>query len=130
MDTTAHATPLLDRPGFNKLLILIAAATWGLSFVVMKDLVDKLPVFYLLSVRYALASVIMVLASRRKLAQALRSTRTIKLGLLMGVLNFAAYSVQTMGLTLTTPGKNSFFTGCYCVMVPFAVWAIVHTLAT
>ena len=130
MDTTSHKTPLLERPGFNKLLIFTAAATWGLSFVVMKDLVDKLPVFYLLTVRYTLATLVMVWASRRKLASALRSTRTIKLGLLMGVLNFAAYAVQTMGLSLTTPGKNSFFTGCYCVMVPFAVWAIVHIRPT
>lgn len=116
---------LLERPGFNKLLILVAAASWGLSFIVMKDLVTKLPVFRLLAIRYVLASAVMVVVAWPALRTALRSSRTRKLGLLLGLLNFAAYAVQTLGLSLTTPGKNSFFTGCYCVMVPFAVWLIV-----
>ena len=124
---TAHAQQekLLEHSGLNKLLILVAAASWGLSFIVMKDLVSKLPVFRLLAMRYALASAVMVIVAWPALKRALRSSRTLKLGLLLGLLNFAAYAVQTLGLSLTTPGKNSFFTGCYCVMVPFAVWLIV-----
>ena len=115
--------PLLDRPWVNKLLILVAAATWGLSFVFMKGLVDKVPVFWLLAVRFTLAALVMAAALNRRLLKALRDRRSLLLGLTLGVMNFAAYALQTVGLSLTTPGKNSFLTGCYCVMMPFAMWA-------
>lgn len=132
---TTDTMPVVERPWFNKLLILTAAATWGFSFVVMKDLVDRVPVFWLLAVRYALASVVMLLVFRRRVIVLLRSRRATRLGIVLGLLLFGAYAFQTMGLAYTTPGKNSFLTGCYCVMVPFIAWAMgqgrprVHHLA-
>ena len=113
---------LLDRPWFNKLLITSAAATWGLSFVFMKELVDKVPVFWLLAVRFGLSAVVMGLVLNRRLVAALRDRASRKLGFGLGVMNFSAYALQTVGLSLTTPGRNSFLTGCYCVMMPFAMW--------
>lgn len=114
--------PLLDRPWFNKLLITSAAATWGLSFVFMKDLVDKVPVFWLLCVRFALSAIVMALVLNKRLWAALHDPASLRLGIALGFMNFAAYALQTVGLSLTTPGKNSFLTGCYCVMMPFALW--------
>ena len=38
----------------------------------------------------------------------------------MGVLMWAAYALQTVGLAHTTAGKNAFLTGTYCILVPFA----------
>jgi drug/metabolite transporter (DMT)-like permease len=35
-----------------------------------------------------------------------------------------AYSLQTIGITDTTPGKNAFLTAIYCVLVPFLYWII------
>lgn len=43
----------------------------------------------------------------------------------MGGFLFLAYSVQTFGLSLTTPSKNAFLTAVYCVIVPFLTWAVV-----
>ncbi|MEG2119847.1 MAG: DMT family transporter, partial [Pseudoflavonifractor sp.] len=45
-------------------------------------------------------------------------------GAFMGTLLFAAYSVQTLGLAETTPGKNAFLTAVYCVIVPFLYWIV------
>lgn len=133
---TSQQVRFVDQPWFNKLLITTAAATWGLSFVFMKDLVDKVPVFWLLAVRFSLAAVVMALVLNRRLLAALRDPATLRLGIALGFMNFTAYALQTMGLSLTTPGKNSFFTGCYCVMMPFAMWlfggsrpAVRHVLA-
>ncbi len=117
-----NQTPLIDRPWVNKLLITFAAATWGLSFVFMKDLVDKVPVFWLLAVRFSLAGLLMTLVLNRRLLQAMREPASLRLGIALGVMNFVAYALQTVGLTFTTPGKNSFLTGCYCVMMPFVLW--------
>lgn len=123
MGATQTELRVTERPWFNKLLILVAAATWGFSFVVMKDLVERVPVFWLLTVRYLLSTLAMVAVLRGRLLRSLRERRALTLGLALGVLNFAAYATQTVGLSLTTPGKNAFFTGCYCVMVPFVGWA-------
>ena len=48
----------------------------------------------------------------------------IALGALFGFLLFMGYYLQTIGITDTTPGKNAFLTGTYCVMVPFFAWGI------
>ena len=107
----------------GKMLIVSAAFAWGLSFVVMKGLVDKVPVFRLLAVRYVLATLVMGVALRGRLARALRDRQTLVMGIVLGILGFLAYAAQTLGLAITTPGRNAFFTGCYCVMVPFISWA-------
>lgn len=119
--SSPEAVRLIDRPWFNKLCILFAASMWGYSFVTMKGMVAQMPVFYLLAVRNALAAAALVVALRGRLVRT-RDRRTLLVGLGMGLLGFGAYATQTVGLTLTTPGKNAFLTGCYCVMVPFLSW--------
>ena len=51
-------------------------------------------------------------------------------GMILGVLCFLAFWVQTIGLDHTTPGKNAFLTATYCVIVPFAWWAIARKRPT
>lgn len=113
---------LLDRPLVNKAFILFAALMWGISFTTMKGLVNEMPVFYLLAMRNALATVAMVVWVRGRLLRE-RDRRTLLLGLALGATGFGAYATQTVGLSMTTPGKNAFLTACYCVMVPFLSWA-------
>ena len=43
-------------------------------------------------------------------------------GLILGVVLFCAYGVQTIGLKFTTPSKNAFLTTVYIVLVPFFSW--------
>ncbi len=122
MARDAAGVRLLDRPLVNKLFILFAALMWGFSFTTMKGLVNEMPVFYLLAVRNALAMLAMAAWVRGRLLRE-RDRRTVCLGLALGVTGFGAYATQTLGLTMTTPGKNAFLTACYCVMVPFFSWA-------
>ena len=48
----------------------------------------------------------------------------LKAGLVLAVVTFLAFWVQTVGLADTTPGKNAFLTATYCVIVPFMLWAV------
>lgn len=121
MGTSEVRVRFTDRPWVNKLAILVAAALWGYSFVVMKGLVSEMPVFFLLAIRNALATLFMVIYLRGRIVSSF-DRATVELGIGMGLLNFAGYATQTMGLSYTTPGKNAFLTGCYCVMVPFFSW--------
>lgn len=123
MAQTAPQARLIDRPWFNKLCIVFATAMWGISFVTMKGLVSEMPVFYLLAVRNTIACLALVLVLRGRLIRS-SNPHTVVIGILMGLLGFGAYATQTVGLTMTTPGKNAFLTGCYCVMVPFLSWML------
>lgn len=115
------APRLVDRAWFNKLCILLVAGIWGYSFVTMKGMVAQMPVFRLLALRNLIATLAMVVFLRGRLVR-MRDRRTLALGVGMGLLGFGAYATQTVGLTMTTPGKSAFLTGCYCVMVPFLSW--------
>ena len=105
-------------PLFWKIMLALIALVWGFSFFVMKDALNSLPTFLLLACRFLAAAAIMfALFFKRVLAHLNR--RTVVVGLAMGVLMWGAYGLQTLGLGQTTPGKNAFLTGAYCVMVPF-----------
>ncbi|MBQ6395782.1 MAG: DMT family transporter [Atopobiaceae bacterium] len=116
-------TPWYASEGFCKLLIISAALTWGLSFIVIKDVVARFPVFFVLAVRFAISTVILFVLFRERFLSNL-DRRTILIGLLVGLLCWGGYAFQTFGIVYTTPGKNAFISGTYCVMVPFAAWAI------
>ena len=110
-------------PLFWKLLLVAAALIWGASTFVMKDTLEVLPTFLLLSARFLPAALIMfVLFRRRVLAHFNR--RNLVVGLGMGVVMWLAYGVQTLGLNETTAGKSAFLTGTYCVLVPFLSYLI------
>ncbi len=108
-----------------KLLILVATAIWGMSFIVMKDTVDVLPPAFLIGFRFAAAGVVLMLAFWKRF-QASLTRGCIWRGAVVGLLIFLAFWIQTIGLTGTTPGKNAFLTATYCVIVPFAWWVVAR----
>ena len=118
---TTTPSRLIDRPWVNKLFILFAAAMWGISFTTMKGMVTEMPVFHLLMMRNALATLGMLVWVRGRFLSAF-DRRNVSLGIALGLTGFGAYATQTIGLSMTTPGKNAFLTACYCVMVPFFAW--------
>ena len=114
---------VLDAPWFNKLLIVACALAWGFSFFVMKDVTAVFPVFFLLLIRFGFASVLMLVVFWRRIRANL-NREVIKTGVVLGVFYGLGYVFQTFGIVYTTPGKNAFLTGVYCVLVPFCAWAL------
>ncbi|MEI3377824.1 MAG: DMT family transporter [Coriobacteriales bacterium] len=108
-----------------KFLIVLATLIWGSSFVIVKDTTDAVSPAWILVVRFGLAALILALVYLKKRRLYFRKDY-IALGALFGFLLFMGYYLQTIGITDTTPGKNAFLTGTYCVMVPFLAWGIVH----
>ena len=108
-----------------KFLIVLATLIWGSSFVIVKDTTDAVSPAWILVVRFGLAALILALVYLKKRRLYFRRDY-IALGALFGFLLFMGYYLQTIGITDTTPGKNAFLTGTYCVMVPFLAWGIVH----
>lgn len=104
-----------------RLLIVVATIIWGSSFVIVKDVTGFLTTGWILVVRFSVAAVLLALVFAKKRHLYLQRDYLFYGGL-FGVALFLAYYVQTQGLIYTTPGKNAFLTGTYCVLVPFFAW--------
>lgn len=101
-------------------LLGVAALIWGSSFVVMKDAVDFMPPFTLLWVRFSIATICTGMLFYKYIKQITK--RHLLIGAMIGAFLFSGYTLQTWGLSLTTPSKNAFLTAIYCAMIPFLVW--------
>lgn len=105
-----------------RIMMFASAVIWGSTFVVLKDAITELPIFFVLMLRFIGGGIflgIVCLVTRRKFTKSV-----IWKGAITGVVLAAAYATQTVGLNHTTPGKNAFLTAVYCVLVPFMMWAL------
>ena len=103
----------------------MATVIWGSSFVIVKDVTNVVTPAWILAVRFTSAALIMAIALLKR-RQLYFERSHVGYGLLFGLAMFLAYYLQTIGITDTTPGKNAFLTGTYCVMVPFLAWAFLR----
>lgn len=104
-----------------RLLIVIATIIWGSSFVIVKDVTNIMAPAWILAVRFTAAAVIMAVAFFKRRSLYFERSH-VGYGLLFGLAMFLGYYLQTVGITDTTPGKNAFLTGTYCIIVPFLAW--------
>ena len=99
-----------------------AAIIWGSSFFVVKNTVDIFTPHMLLGFRFTIGCILLAVIFRKKLK--LLDKGYFISGAVIGFCLFAAYSLQTIGITDTTPGKNAFLTAIYCIIEPFLFWAV------
>lgn len=99
-----------------------AALIWGSSFLIVKNSMDIMQPHMLLAMRFFIGALLLSIIFHKRLKQ-LNRDYFIKGGII-GAFLFLAYSLQTIGITDTTPGKNAFLTAIYCVLVPFFFWAV------
>jgi drug/metabolite transporter (DMT)-like permease len=98
------------------LLLIVTAAIWGSTFVVVKDaLRDVSPLLFNL-LRMVIATVVLAGIYHRDLRRFKRGY--LAGGALVGLCLAAGYSFQTAGLARTTPAKSAFITGLIVVLVP------------
>ena len=107
-----------------KPMLFAAALIWGTSFFIMKNALDSLPVYALLAIRFTAGAVLLSIVCAKKWKNF--TVDYLWRGAIVGGFLFTAYTVQTFGLSLTTPSKNAFLTAVYCVLVPFFTWMVVH----
>jgi drug/metabolite transporter (DMT)-like permease len=97
-------------------LLVLTAAIWGSTFVVVKDaLHDVSPLLFNL-LRMIIATVVLAAIYHRDLLRLKRSY--LAGGAVVGLCLAAGYSFQTAGLARTTPAKSAFITGLIVVIVP------------
>jgi drug/metabolite transporter (DMT)-like permease len=99
-----------------ELALVGIAAIWGLTFTMVQDAVEQLPVLDFLGYRFTAAAVLVIVVFRRSLARL--SREGWRAGLLMGSFLTAAYVLQTFGLEHTSASNTGFITGLFVVITP------------
>jgi drug/metabolite transporter (DMT)-like permease len=92
------------------------AAVWGLTFVMVQDAVERLPVMTFLGYRFTAAALLVALLFRRRLRSL--SGAGFRAGILMGAFLTAGYVFQTFGLEHTSASNAGFITGLFVVITP------------
>jgi drug/metabolite transporter (DMT)-like permease len=106
----------------SKIALFGASIIWGSSFLVVKNSMDSMQPHTLLAIRFTVGTLILCIVFHKRLK--LINKEYMMSGAVIGLLLFIAYSIQTIGIIDTTPGKNAFLTAVYCVIVPYLYWFV------
>ena len=96
--------------------LLVMTAVWGSTFVLIKGVVDHMPVADFLAVRFAIAAVAMFVLFHRQVARLAR--RQLWRGAVLGLIYGSGQLLQTWGLAMISPSVSGFVTGMYVVFTP------------
>jgi drug/metabolite transporter (DMT)-like permease len=96
--------------------LLAVTAVWGVTFVQVKDAVEIYPLFAFLAVRFAIATIALVVPAAPRVVGLGR--RGAGAAALLGLLLAGGYALQTAGLERTTVSGAGFVTGMYVVLTP------------
>ncbi len=109
--SSSRRTPMLATLG-----LLALTAVWGSTFVLIKDVVARMPVADFLAVRFVIAALVMLALFARPVWR--MSRQQILRGWLLGVIYGAGQLLQTWGLARIAPSVSGFVTGMYVVFTP------------
>jgi len=107
------------------LTLLAMTACWGSTFYLIHDLLDRVPAVDFLALRFAIASLAMLLVAPRAIARL--DPRVRKHAVVLGGLYGLAQILQTVGLGHTAASVSGFVTGMYVVFTPLLAAAILRT---
>ena len=98
------------------LLLLTITVVWGSSFPLMKIILDFMPSFAYISLRFLLAAFLLVVIFHKNFRHF--NKRTLLFGSIIGILMFAGMALQVNGLYTTSASNSGFITGLNVVIVP------------
>lgn len=98
------------------LVALLMTTIWGATFLVTKETLKLIGPFTYLGLCYLIATLTLILIFHKHLRRLTRAE--LLSGLLTGVILFAGYAFQTLGLQWTSVSKTGFITGLYVPLVP------------
>jgi drug/metabolite transporter (DMT)-like permease len=103
-------------PLVGVLLLVLVTVIWGSTFAVIKETIQTVPVPILLAIRFSFAALILLWVRPER--------KTLLPGLILGLLSFAGYATQTIGMLTTSASKAAFITGLSVILTPIvgAIW--------
>lgn len=107
---------MTPSPIVGVLLLVFVTLIWGSTFAIIKETIKTVPVPILLAIRFSFAALALLWVKPER--------KTLLPGLILGLLSFAGYATQTVGMLTTTASKAAFITGLSVILTPIvgAVW--------
>jgi len=99
----------------SDVLLIAAAAVWGVSFVIVKEALGEASPLLLLGVRFTIAA--LVLAPFIDLRGGF-SRAELRAGLVLTLLLASGFAAQAVGLQYTTPARSAFIVAMSSVLAP------------
>lgn len=106
------------------LALLVVAAAWGGTFVMVKDALASAGPLTFLALRFLIAT--LALAPAAVVHRARLTPGLLPAGLLIGLCLLAGYGFQNAGLQHTTPSRAAFVTGLTVVLVPLGAGLVLR----
>jgi drug/metabolite transporter (DMT)-like permease len=103
-------------------MLLLATALWGTSFVAVKSALADATPFAFLTVRFAIAALLLAPGTRFRPRPAGPELRG---GALLGILVAVGFVAQTAGLVITTPSRSAFIVAVSSVLAPVIALALL-----
>lgn len=113
----------MKRNYWAAIALISVAAVWGAAFVLMKDAIERQPLYDFLAFRFTIATLIMI-AARPQVLKSINA-EVLKKGSILGLLLGGGYITQTIGLSMSTAAITGFITGLYVVVTPVLGWLIL-----
>lgn len=104
------------------LLLLTVAIAWGVTFLMVQEAIEKVPVYSFLFWRFLIATILMGIISYKFYDKI--NKQTIFYGFVLGTFLFSAFATQTFGLSYTKSSIVAFITGLNVILVPFFAYVI------
>lgn len=98
------------------LSLLAITVVWGASFPLIKVVLEYIPAFAYLSLRFLLAAAVLAAIYHRNLKKI--NKRALKYGCILGSFMFGGMAFQVVGLYTTSASNSGFITGLNVVIVP------------
>lgn len=103
-------------------LLLTVAVAWGITFLMVQDAIETVPVYAFLFWRFGIATILMAIIAYKYFNELNR--QSIIYGIILGLFLFAGFATQTFGLSHTKSSIIAFLTGLNVIFVPFLAFVI------
>ncbi len=99
-----------------ELLLFSITIVWGSTFVITKNLIESNSPYFYTGIRFLLSAVLIFIPFMKRCTSIPKDTW--KHGIVLGVILFAGFVLQTIGIVYTTASKAAFFTGMLVPLTP------------
>ncbi len=95
-------------------VLILVTLLWGATFVIVKDAIQEISPLLFITIRFVIAGIILFPFMLKKRFD----KKSLLSGILLGVLLFLGFALQTVGLKYTAATKSGFLTGTAVILVP------------
>ncbi|MDC7235301.1 MAG: DMT family transporter [Spirochaetales bacterium] len=114
----------MNRSRKAEFYLILMTLIWGGTFVSIKVALDYISPLLLMGVRFSSAFIFFLILNPVKLESLNRSI--LFKGLVLGVLMYLGYGLQTVGLNYTTASRSGFITYFYALLTPVFQFLILR----